>query len=576
MQGRTHPVLVVLIVAAAFLAASADAQRGQAPGEPRRPQGQRPARDADRGVREEGTAAISGRVIAAGSDAPVRRARVVAAGARRPHATTTDDQGRYQLPGLAAGTYTVRVSKAGFVESAFGQRRPLGPATPLQLSDGQHLTRVDVYMSRGGVITGHVRDEAGEPVARARVSAQRFVYVRGERQLASAGSDETDDRGQFRVFGLPPGDYFVSATLRESEQTGLLLDALAARARGAFPGRPALAPQSTGYAPTYFPGTTIPSEAGPLELAPSQELAGVDFQLQLIPLATVRGAIAGTEGMVFLLPDGGRGFRSQSSRTSVRQDSTFAITDVEPGKYTLVARVEGPDGDRMAIQPLVVTGEDVTVTLVPVAGARLRGTVTFESSGTPPPKSFQGFRVSAQRADQLPPIPRLGRPAQVTDTGAFALTDVIPGPYVIQATGTRGWTLKAVYLGGRDITDEIVEIAGDEARGLNVIFTDRATTLNGSVRDTHGAAAPGATVIAFPADATLWRPQTRRIQTARSDQNGSYRIAQLPPGEYLVAAVEDVEQGEWFDPEYLRLITNDASRMPLAEGEQKQLDLTVR
>lgn len=571
---RAHRVLTTVLGAAVLATGVASAERGQPPPGTRRPQAQRPARDADRAAREEGTAAISGRVVVADSGAPVRRARVVAAGGRRPHATTTDDLGRYQITGLGGGAYTVTVTKAGFVDAAFGQRRPLGAGTPLQLSDAQQLTRVDIYMPRGGVITGHVRDEAGEPVARARVAAQRFAYVRGERQLVGAGSDETDDRGRFRVFGLPPGDYFVSATLAASERTGLLLDALAARGRGALPGRPAVAPQSTGYAPTYYPGTTTPSEAGPLKLAPSQELGGVDFQLQLVPLATVRGTIAGTDGMVFLLPDDGRGFRTMSSRTSVRQDSTFAITDVAPGKYTLVASVDAPDGGtRMAVQPVVVSGEDVVVSLVPAAGARLRGTVTLESSGTPAPPSFQGFRVSAQRADPLPPIPRMGRPARVTDGGAFTLTDVLPGRCVIQATGTRGWTMKAVYLGGREITDEIIEIASEETRSLNVIFTDRATAVGGAVRDAHGAGVPGATVIAFPGDPAQWRPQTRRIQTARTDQNGEYRIGAVPPGEYLIAAVEDVEQGEWFDPEYLQRLGPGAARMSITEGEQKRMDL---
>jgi hypothetical protein len=568
MPRRIHTLLVAIVAVAAF-GGTSDGERGQPPGEPRRPQ---MPRDADRAPRVEGTAVISGRVVVGDTGAPVRRARVVASGARRPHATSTDDLGRYQILGLSAGSYTVRVAKAGYVDAAFGQRRPMGPAVPLQLSDGQHLTRVDVFMARGGVITGHVRDEAGEPVTRARVSAQRFAYVRGVRQLSSAASDETDDRGQFRVFGLPPGEYFVSATLAAAERTGLLLDALDARRRGARPGQPAIAPQTTGYAPTYYPGTTAPSEAAPVRLGPSQELGGVDFQLQLVPLTTVRGTIAGNEGTVFLVSDDGRGFRSV--RGSVRQDGTFAITDVAPGKYTLFARVEGAnDEDRMAILPLVVTGEEVTVALVPVPGARLRGTVTVESAGTPPPATFQGFRVSAQRVDALPPVPRMNRPAQVADTGAFTLSNVLPGRYVIQASGARGWTMKAVFLGGREVTDDIVEIAGDDTRRFSIVFTDRVTTLAGAVRDAQGSRVAGVSVIVFPVDASGWRPQTRRIQTARTDQHGEYRIGQLPSGEYFVAAVEDVEEGEWFDPDYLQRISGQASRTSIAEGEQKRLDL---
>ena len=277
---------------------------------------------------------------------------------------------------------------------------------------------------------------------------------------------------------------------------------------------------------------------------------------------------------MFLVPDDARGFRAAGSRGNVRQDGTFAITDVAPGKYTVVARVDGVDDEsRMAVLPLVVTGEDVTVALVPLPSVRLRGTVTFESAGTPTPKSFRGFRVSAQRLDPLPPMPRMGRPAQVGENGAFTLSGVLPGRYVIEASGPGGWSMKAVSLGGRDITDEIVEITGEELQAVNVIFTDRATTLNGAVRDPRGAGVPGVTVIVFPADAARWRPQTRRIRTARSDQNGEYRLGEIPPGDYLVAGVEDVEQGEWFDPEYLQRITAQAARTSIAEGDQKRVDL---
>src|SRR5206468_5450232 len=92
------------------------------------------------------------------------------------------------------------------------QRRRLQPGTPVTLADGQELATIDLRVVRGGVITGRVLDEDGEPLARAVVTVQRYQYVRGERQLSPAGGDQTDDRGQYRVFGLPPGDYYVSAT----------------------------------------------------------------------------------------------------------------------------------------------------------------------------------------------------------------------------------------------------------------------------------------------------------------------------------------------------------------------------
>src|SRR5439155_10393652 len=160
----------------------------------------------------QGTAVIAGRVVAADTGRPIKRARVmVSAGGRQARATTTDEQGRFRITDLMGGSYTITASRTGFVDAVYGQRRPLQPGTAIQLADGQELATIDLRLVRGGVITGRVLDEDGEPLARAVVTVQRYQYVRGERQLSPAGGDQTDDRGQYRVFGLPAGDYYVSA-----------------------------------------------------------------------------------------------------------------------------------------------------------------------------------------------------------------------------------------------------------------------------------------------------------------------------------------------------------------------------
>lgn len=175
--------------------------------------GQRQAPSRDRAPLPQGAGSISGRVLTADTGRPVKRARVtVAGGSRGGRTTTTDDQGRHQIADLSAGTYTVTGSKSGFVDAVYGQRRPQQPGTPLTLADAQAAADIDLRLTRGGVITGRVLDEDGEALARALVTVQRYQYVRGERQLTPAGGDQTDDRGQYRVFGLPPGDYYVSAT----------------------------------------------------------------------------------------------------------------------------------------------------------------------------------------------------------------------------------------------------------------------------------------------------------------------------------------------------------------------------
>jgi hypothetical protein len=194
----------------------------------------------------------------------------------------------------------------------------------------------------------------------------------------------------------------------------------------------------------------------------------------------------------------------------------------------------------------------------------------------PVPDGFGQFRVNPQPLDAALLTGRVARPADVGEKGVFTIPSVLPGRYVMRANGPRGWMMKAVFLDGRDITDEAVEIKGDSIEGFNIIFSDRIATVSGTVRDARGGAVGGMTAIIFPSDPAAWLPQSRRIQAARSDQNGAYRLAPLPDGEYLLAVVDDVDQGEWFDPSYLSQLQEHAIRLQLGEGEQRAQELKVR
>jgi hypothetical protein len=372
-------------------------------------------------------------------------------------------------------------------------------------------------LQRGGVITGHVADEDGQPLAQAVVTVHRQVYVQGERQLVPAGIDQSDDRGQYRVFGLAPGDYFVSATAGGVER---LAQQLLPMLGGAA------APETTGYAPTYYPGAIAPAEAARVRLGPGQELSGIDFPLQLVALATVRGVVSGGPATVMLLPEGGLGsgggrgggrggmaglgggrggdlgamigaaiggaLRGAGLRATTQADGTFAIPGVTPGNYTIVARSgEGGRGGEVAtaIQPITVSGSEISVALSPAPGVTASGTVTLEASGGAP-GALSGFRVSLTALGAAAAVPRQNRPAEANERGEFTVADLIPGHYIVSGQAPQGWTMKAVYVNGADATDRSIEIASSGASGINLIFTDRLASLSGSVR--NGSSEPAA------------------------------------------------------------------------------------
>jgi protocatechuate 3,4-dioxygenase beta subunit len=195
-----------------LLPVSAQIPAGQFPAAPGLPQA--PARDA---TPKTGTARIRGRVLAADTGQPLRKAQVraISPDLRENRLATTDRDGLYEFTELPAGRYQLTASKGSFVQLQYGQTRPFEAGKPLEIGEGQTIERVDFGLPRGSLITGRVMDEFGEPATDVQVAALRYQFVQGRRQLVPAGRTvTTNDLGEYRVFGLPPGQYYVSATLR--------------------------------------------------------------------------------------------------------------------------------------------------------------------------------------------------------------------------------------------------------------------------------------------------------------------------------------------------------------------------
>lgn len=579
--------------------------------------GQQPVRDTpSQQQAASGTPApsgrLSGRVLAADNARPVRGARVFVNAAEVPggRGATTDENGNFDLTGLPAGRYTLTVSKSGLISLSYGQRRPLQAGTPLQLGEGQQLSGIEFRLPRGSVIAGHVYDETGEPMAGALVQVMRFQYAQGSRQLVPAGGGQTDDRGAYRVWGLNPGDYYVSAVARPFgtvgpgmpiAQGGLLGgfgpgdpggrggaifrggDAVFA-ARGLPPGVPQDS-EPVGYAPTFFPGVPSVDEARPVRLELSAEALDIDFGVLLVRTSRIAGRLVNpagagvSSGSVMLTPDGGARGRAGMGRmfgARLAGDGSFSIANVPPGRYLLRARAQDSGLPTFAVQPLVVTEGDVSdLTVVLEPGARISGTVAFQTTQSPTVPDVGSVRITAPAVD----FAGLGpdQVARVDREGRFSLDGVAAGAHWIRAQGLpRGWVLKSVTVGGRDVIDTPFELrSGQELTDVSLAFTDRLTEVNGAITDGRGQPLTEYTILAFPTDATLWRPQARQIMTARPDQNGKYQMRGLPAGEYYVAAVDPSEQGEWFEPTYLEQQRTAAQRLRLGDGDVKTQDFRL-
>lgn len=541
---------------------------------------------------------ISGRVVAADNGRPIKRARVFINAAELPggRGGLTDDQGVFDFTELPAGRYTINASKAGFVQLSYGQRRPLQAGIPLQLLDGQQLKGVDFRLPRGSVVAGSVFDEDGEPMPGVSVRVMRYQYLQGERRLVPAGNAQTDDKGQYRVWGLMPGDYYVNAVARNFNFGG---GGFAGRGGFAGGGRvqaggfgrggpPAGAPaaddeESMAYAPTYYPGVPSVGDAKPISVGLSQEVLDVTFNMQLVRAARISGSVTNpdgsevTSGNISLASEGmpGRAQIGVNYGSRIDWDGSFSIANVPPGRYIMRARGTDSETPQFAAQPLTVNGqdiEDVRVILTP--GASLTGTVTLLPGSSPAP-DITNIRITAPALDQESFGPQAQ--ARVEKDGKFTLSGVAAGSHLIRPSGnTRGWVLKSVTVGARDVTDTPIQLrSGESVSGLSIVFTDQLTEINGTVTTDQGMPVPDYTILAFTTDASLWRPQSRHIMTARPDQTGKFRIRGLPPGSYYLTTVDPAEQGEWFEPAYLDEHRAGAARVTLGEGDVKTHDFKI-
>ncbi len=286
-----------------------------------------------------GTARIRGRVVSAETGAGLRRAQVRLNGPEvGSRLALTDQNGRFAFEGLPAGHVNLFASKPGFVSIQYGQRRPFEGGTAIDLTAGQQVQGADITLPRGSVIAGRVLDEFGEPIAEAMVTTMRSVWASGRRRLQPiAGSSRTNDLGQFRLYGLSPGDYYVSATVPDAAAMEMNIASMSGAASPPPGSQPA-----AGYAPTYFPGTATAADAQKITVAVGQEAQGIDFALTPVRLARISGTVITSQGkpaqgsMVTIHPRGDVGFLGiMNGNARTGPAGAFTLAGLAPGDYIL-------------------------------------------------------------------------------------------------------------------------------------------------------------------------------------------------------------------------------------------------
>jgi protocatechuate 3,4-dioxygenase beta subunit len=535
-----------------------------------------PARDTS-AIPKKGTAVIRGRVVAADTGRPLRRARISLTSAelgpegRRTVSTNLD--GAFEIKDLPAARYTLSVARGGYLSLQYGQRRPSEQGRPLQVGDGEVLAKIDFALPRMGTISGHVTDETGEPIEGVSLYAMRLLYFEGRRKLVPiSGSTTTDDRGEYRINRLQPGSYAVMASTKETWTV-------------TENGKDTV----YGYMPTYFPGVVIGSEARRVTLKVGQEVPAIDFSLVPGRAAKITGQALDSQGRPFArvsLTDEvkGLGFSSFGSGpdVSVSPDGSFTALNVPPGEYKLIASRQATEegGPEAALTTVNVEGNDIeNIMLVGSSGGTVSGRIVMEEGSAPPKMSAVSVQVVEPYRGQ-PSATLLGTFkdfgfSRVKEDGTWAVSHVF-GRARMQVTVPDGWMVKSITRDGRDVADGWLQlVSGEELSGIDVLLTSRVTKIDGQLLDERNQPLRDATVLIFPSDADKWFENSKTIRAARLDQQGRWQAKGLPAGEYLAIALDYVEDGAWNDPEYLESLRRDAKKVTLADGASETVALKV-
>jgi hypothetical protein len=548
-----------------------------------------------------GTASIRGRVINLTTGTPVRRASIqanylVAEGRgeteRQGRSVTSDENGMFELAGLAAGRWNLRASKTGYVEQQYGQRSAFSSADPITLAEGQRLV-ADFRLSRGGAISGRVVDEFGDPLAGANVTALRLQSSPdGARTARTGTSVPSDDNGTYRIYGLPPGQYYVS--VNDPSAARMIFvglpdgnNSVQFEAGGSFvveAGQVSLSRASgerTSYAPTYYPGTANITEAQRLTLGLGEEQSGINLTIVPIRAAKITGRVMGSNGsplraQVSLTSQMGQGFSPSGGRNGSSSDGAFTLNNIPPGTYTL--NVLGPNvgaaPPEVAAIPIVVSGQDILdLTVITGSGASVQGMIVADGGGRLPASRL---RITANPASRSPATwtPRV----DANENGTFALEGLV-GIYTLRFDNLpSGWMVNTVTANGLDVSDAAIEFQPADRVTIRVELTDRVTQVSGSVRPTRDI--KGGTVVVFPDEPSKWTSTSRYVKTTRVGDDGRFSISGLPPhSRYLALAIDFIEPGEAQNPEFLQRAKAAATgSFGLTAGGQQILDLplTVR
>jgi protocatechuate 3,4-dioxygenase beta subunit len=515
----------------------------------------------------------------------------------------TDDQGRFQLTDLEPGTYRLFAARNGYTRMEYGQKLMNRPGTVLNITAGQIMKDVAFKLTPAGTVTGRIVDELGEPLPGLTVQILRSTYDQnGKRTLQPTSIAKSNDLGEYRVYFVPPGRYFVSALAAAPS-----FDALLAAATNPGGGANANEVVAPGYVQTYFPNTTDYTRASSIEVLPGSEVSAMNFtmvrqqrfhvkghvidlttgkppQVAQLSLSPRNSAVAQNPLDAILGAAAGTGANYNSA------EGTFDLRDVAPGSYWLQTLAQGTPAAgaaqgaagaaaaaiasiMTAIQPVEVSGADVdNLTIAVGGGIAIPGHIQVE--GTPPPAfGFDRIALALTPTSGVVTLGSLLQVARPGSDGSFSLEKVNAGEYRFGIQGLPpAMYVKSAMFDQTDILASGFTVTDRSPGTLQVVVSANSGQVNGNVVDKDSKPVRGIPTVLIPDRNRDRRDVYKIVQT---DQNGHFIMNGISPGDYKLFAWEDIEPFSYFDIDVLKQFEDNGKPIHVVETTKETYEIKL-
>ena len=462
---------------------------------------------------QQGPCTAAGIVVREGDGAPVPHARIFfrTAGAQQSLVLGyfSGDDGRFLATGLDPAAYSLSVHKRGLLAAA---KSP----SSLNLSRDCHPAGLALSLSPAATLSGRVSAPAGIAPGLMRVEAQKRAWFNGRWQFRGVASVTANASGEFRIPNLPAGSYVLRA-FPSGPQTVSFRD---------------LAGPEQSVSPAYFPGVLTSAQARPVAVEAGAEAAGLDFPLLLTPLVRVSGHVLSGEGLK------APAWCSVSLRSSPPgsafdaryqpSDGSFVFPEVPPGDYDLLAYSAESTNVGSASRRLRVDSTDLDgIDLALDPPFTLQARASLQGGALPASGLSVRLRPLTLRGLEEEPVP-------VSPEGAVEFSAFLRDRYRVEFSSTQpNIYLRSILVGGRALPGAVLDLTEPSAtRDLTLLLANDGGRVEGLA--TGMAAAAQAFAVLVPADLSQLAGAT--LRTAQIAIGGRFRLASVPPGDYLVYA----------------------------------------